>query len=152
MFCMIDLNVNDRDAAKHIALKLFNGAAWIKFNYDGSSKWVSEIFFYEFDNTPLETSVGAKVSCERDFYGQITTYRYYDKKYELSSNVNHCAIMKFDYNEMGMVTNCSFYDENNILTTQFGVFRVSTSYTRTGQTERICMYDTLQQLRNGPEG
>ena len=131
---------------------LFNGAAWVRLGYRGSSKWVSEVFFFGVDNQPMETNVGAKVGCERDPYGQITTYKYYDEDYELSSNVNHCGIMKLDYNEMGMVTNRSFYDENNIPITQSGVFRVNVSYTRAGQIEKICMYDTLQQLQNGPEG
>ena len=131
---------------------LFNGAAWVKFNYTGSSRWVSEILFYGFDNNPVETSVGAKVSCERDSYGQITTYKYYDNNYELYSNKNHCAIMKLDHNEMGMVTNRRFYDETGNPMLQSGVFHVSLSYTKTGQVESVCLYDTLKQLHSCPEG
>lgn len=131
---------------------LFNGAAWIKLKYHGSSKWVSEILFYGFDNNPIETSVGAKVSCERDYDGQIRTYKYYDNNYKLCSNDNHCAIMKLDYNDMGMVTDRHFYDETNNPTLQSGVFHVSLSYTKTGQVETICLYDTLQHLHVCPEG
>ena len=131
---------------------LFNGAAWVKFGYRGSSKWVSEVSFWGINNQPIETNVGAKVCCERDSYGQITEYRCYNEDNELSCNAFHCAIMKLDYNEMGMVTNRSFYDGNNNPTTQSGVFRISASYTKTGLMENICMYDTLQQLQNGPEG
>lgn len=135
-----------------ITCYIFNGAAWIKFGYRGSSKWVSEVSFYGIDNQPFETNVGAKVDCERDYYGQIITYKYYNEDYELNSNVNHCAIMRLDYNEMGMESNRSFYDENNNPTTLSGVFRINKSYTKTGQLEKTCLYDTLQQLRNGPEG
>lgn len=131
---------------------LFNGAAWVKFGYRGSSKWVSEVSFWGIDNQPIETTTGAKVYCERDSYGQITAYRYYNEDNELSCNAFHCAIMKLDYNEMGMVTNRSFYDGNDNPTTQSGVFRISILYTKTGLMERICMYDTLQQLQIGPEG
>lgn len=131
---------------------LFNGAAWVRFGYHGSSKWVSEVSFFGVDNQPVETNVGAKVCCVRDPYGQITTYRYYNKDNELSSNVFHCAIMKLDYNETGLVTDRSFYDGNDNPTTQSGVFRINISYTKTGLMEKICMYDTLQQLQNGQEG
>lgn len=132
--------------------QLFNGAAWVKFNYRGSSRWVSELLFFGIDNKPFETNVGAKVSCERDTYGQIIKYKYYDEDYKLSSNASHCAIMRLEYNKMGLVTNRSFYNENNNPTTQLGVFRVSISYTRTGRIETVCMYDTLQLLQNGPQG
>lgn len=130
----------------------FNDAAWVRFGYRGSSKWVSEVSFFGVDNQPMETNVGAKVCCERDSYGQITTYRFYNEDYELSPNAFHCAILKLDYNEMGMVTNRSFYDEYNNPTTQSGVFRICMSYTKTGLVEKICMYDTMQQLQNGSDG
>lgn len=135
-----------------INCNLFNGAAWVRFGYRGSSKWVSEVFFFGIDNQPIDSNVGAKVGCERNSYGQIIAYKYYDVDYQLSSNANHCAIMKLDYNEMGMEINRSFYDENNNPTTKSGVFRISTSYTRTGLRKQVCMYDTLQQLHCGLEG
>ena len=53
---------------------------------------------------------------------------------------------------MGMESNRSFYDENNNPTTQSGVFRINKSYTKTGLLEKICLYDTLQQLHTGLEG
>lgn len=131
---------------------LFNGAAWVRLGYRGSSKWVSEVYFFGVDNQPIETNAGAKLYCERDSYGQIIAYRYYNEDNKLTSNSFHCAIMRLDYNEMGMEVNRSFYDENERPTTRSGVSRISKSYTKTGLMEKICIYDTLQQLQNGPEG
>ena len=104
---------------------LFNGAAWVKFGYRGSSKWVSEISFFGVDNKPIETNAGARVICERDSYGQITAYKYYNDNYELCSNMNHCAIMELEYNHMGMETSRQFFDEKYNPTSQSGVFRIS---------------------------
>lgn len=131
---------------------LFNGAAWVKFGYLGSSKWVSEISFFGVDNKPIETNVGARVSCERDSYGQIIAYKYYNENYELCSNTNHCAIMKLEYNDMGMETSRRFYDENYVPTLQSGIFQISKTYTKTGLVDTICLYDTLQHLHLCPEG
>lgn len=131
---------------------LFNDASWIKLGYNGSSKWVSEISFYSYDNKPIETTVGAKVCCERDPYGQITAYNYYNENDELSSDINHCAIMELAYNDMGMETERRFYDENKTPMMHYGIFRISRSYTKTGQLERICFYDTLGHTRNCPDG
>lgn len=130
----------------------FNGASWIKLGYYGSSNRVSDITFYATDNKPIETSLGAKVSCERDPFGQIIAYKYYNNNFELSSNFNHCAIMRLTYDSMGMETNRFYYDENNAPTTILGIFRINKSYTETGQLETICLYDTLERPRIGYEG
>ena len=135
-----------------INFHMFAGAAWIKVGYQGSSKLGSEITFYGTDNQPMETTLGARVCCERDSEGQISAYRYYDDNNELYSNWEHCAIMTLEYNDMGMVTNRKYYDEYNNPTLQSGVFQVSISYTPTGQPEMICYYDTLQCVHLGPEG
>ncbi len=134
---------------------LFNGAAWVKFGYHGSSNWVSDLSFYGVDNEPIETVTGARVSFERDLDGQVRVCKYYNYcngNYELYSNYNHCAIMEIEYNEMGMMINRCFYDENKNPTLQSGVFQISLSYTKTGQVEKICLYDTLHVLYLGPEG
>jgi len=133
---------------------LLNGAAWVKFGYDGSSKWVSEIFFYSFDNKPIETSAGAKVRYERDSYGQIIACKYYNTNYELSSDVTNCAIMELEYNDMGMVTDYRYFDENKapVSISGSGVYHVGRSYSKTGQLNKICLYDSLQSLQIGPEG
>lgn len=131
---------------------LFNGAAWLKFDYEGSSEWISEISFFGFDNKPTNTTLGAKVCCERDRYGQITTYKYYNKNYKLNSNRNHCAIMKIEYNDLGLDTRHRFYDENNNPTLLYGAFQINKFYTPTGQVEKICYCDTMQLLKNGPDG
>lgn len=131
---------------------LFNNATWVKLCYRGSSKWVSDIMFFGVNNNPLETSVGAKVSCDRDPSGQIIAYRYYNNDYELTSNINHCAIMELEYNNMGMEIERRFYDHNKVPTLQNGVFCVRKLYTATGQLEKICLYDTLRHLRVGGDG
>lgn len=131
---------------------LFNYAAWVKFGYHGSSKWVSEVSFYGIDNKPIETNVGARLCCERDSYGQIVAYKYYDTNYELSSNYSHCAIMELAYNDKGMETDRCYYDENKSPMLLNGVFHINRSYTETGQLETIYNYDTLQCLRICPNG
>ena len=132
---------------------LFNGAAWIRVGYHGSSKWVSDISFYTIDDKPAETNTGARLSCTRDSYGQITEYRYYNAEGELSSNAIHPAVKRLAYNDMGMDTEMSIYDEDEKPTTVvYGVHRMTKSYTTTGLLEKICNYDTLQHLTVGSEG
>lgn len=131
---------------------LLNNAACIKLNYQGSSQWISEILFFGTDDKPFETMAGAKLCCERDSYGQITKFKYYNDAYELDSNDYHCAIMELEYNDIGLETTRCFYDENKAPTLINGAFKISRSYTETGQIEKICCYDTLQNLKIGPEG
>lgn len=150
---MTEVHADDSNGLP-VYCQLFNGAAWIKLGYHGSSKWPSEIAFYTHNNKPAELpNLGAKITCKRDTYGQIIEYKYYNADYELSSNEKHCAIMKLSYNEMGMETDRSFYDKNNSpigLNTE--VFHINRCYTETGQLEKICCYDTIQNLRENSEG
>ena len=131
---------------------MLNGAACIKMGYEGSSKWVSEISFYSIENKPVDLGIGSKIRCGRDAYGQITTFKYYDENGELSSDLNHCAIMELEYNNMGMETDRRYYDENRKPFLIYGIFHISRSYTKTGQLEAVCLYDSMQHLRLGTEG
>lgn len=125
----------------------FGGAAWVKLGYDGRSRWVSSISFYNAENKPVETILGAKVSCDRNSYGQIESYRYYNSLNELSSTDTHSAIMKLKYNEMGMVTERRYLDENENSVMMNGFSSISIDYTSTGQPKTMCCYDTLQALK-----
>lgn len=131
---------------------LFNGASWIKLSYHGSSKWVSEVSFYGIDNKPIETSLGAKVSFERDHYGQIKVCKYYNEEYKLISNSYRSAIMELSYNAMGMEIDRCYFDENKKPMSLNGIFHIRRAYTKTGQLERIWCSDTLNNLRNCSEG
>lgn len=131
---------------------LFEGAAWIRFGYHGNSKRVSQISFYSNQNQPFETRYGAKVVLDRDANGAITSCSYYNSEDKLCSNANHCAIMRLEYNAMGQETNRRCYDEHDHPVQFSGVFHLSKSYTKAGQVETVCCYDTLQKLHIGPGG
>lgn len=135
-----------------IFCSLFDGASWVKIAYDGSSRWVSELSFYNPENKPAETRAGAKVCCERDPNGQITSYKFYNADNVLSSNATHCAIAELEYNKGGKETERRFYDENKKPMLLSGLFRISRSYNKNGQLEKICCYDTLLHLRTCVDG
>lgn len=133
---------------------LLNGAAKIKLGYKGSSSLVSDIYFYTFDNKPMETNVGARIHCKRntyDSYGQ-TLFYYYDTDDELYSDSEHCAILEVNFNKFGQETDRCYYDDEKHPLMLQGIFRVNMSYTKFGQVEKICCYDSLQHLTNCPEG
>lgn len=131
---------------------LLNGASWVKLDYQGSSRWVSELSFYGIDNKPAETNIGSRIRCERDPNGLIIAYKYYNSDYQLSSSSNHPAIKKMVHNDQGWITNYTFYDENKKPILFNGTYAVHNSYTETGLLEKICNYDTLYHLKNNSEG
>ena len=135
-----------------ISNPFLGGAAWVRLGYHGSSTMASDIFFYSVDNEPMEVEVGSRVSCERNSYGQITSYRYYDTDNMLYSNSEHCAIMELSYNNSGMETERCYYDEDKRPMSVKGIFRISISYTKYGQVEKVSFYDTLQRPVVCPDG
>lgn len=133
-----------------------NGASWVKFTYKGSSKWVSDISFYDVGNKPFETVNGAKISYERNHYGQIMkakNYCYNEGEYELPPNhYYYTAIVEFEHNDMGMRTDWRYFDKDNRPNAINGVSHISNSYSKTGLLEKICHYDTLGNLTPSTEG